>query len=69
MSSTDQSRVTHISSDDIATAQAELKKSLSKLTGAALEDGDETGAEDLRAEIEKHQQEITDDWIKTLKDK
>ena len=55
-----------ISSEYIEAAQAGLKKSLDNLTGADLE---EINEKDLREEIEQHQKEINDEWIKTLKDR
>ena len=63
---TSTSRSVRISSEYIEAAQAGLKKSLDNLTGADLE---EINEKDLREEIEQHQKEINDEWIKTLKDR
>lgn len=56
MNSTDQSRVTHISSEDIKSVQQEMEQQLHKLTGAEQDD-----------QSKADQKTINDEFINSLK--
>lgn len=56
MSSTDQSRVTHISSEDIKSVQQEMEQQLHRLTGTEQDD-----------QAKADQKAINDEFINSLK--